>query len=315
MQTKKSLSLLIFLSLFIASSGFALDQEIIPSKPHADLEDELIKSNLYISRFVDNMADGLDLFLAGKQYTTAQNPTSVTLESWLYYSEKEAFKEDFAFNLNLRLPNLEEYWQVTFTNYDETAERGVAQTYIRTQPRTKDYGASVGFFTQLGEVKTTFQPRVSFSGWLKISHTLTFESIVQRGKNYRINPKLQFYADADQGTGSFQGLNFNFVLSKYYNLTLVNEGDYQGRDHNYNVTNGIAVGQWFSSTSNISYNMFANFTNRPNYQLTAFSLSTSFSQILYKNILDYQVVPNLSWAEKHGYAANPGINMRVSLKF
>ncbi|WP_413557393.1 hypothetical protein [Bdellovibrio sp. HCB209] len=296
-------------------SSVARAQADLPPPPPTTFEEDLIEGNKNISRFFDSFAGGLDLFLAGQQYTDKANTTTAVFETSAYYNSKEGLQNDISFDFNLRLPNVEEYWQVTFTSYDETAERGVSQEYLRSTPRTRNPGATFGFMKQLGNVRTSFQPRLSFAGSFKISHTLTFESIAEQSKTYRINPKLQFYADADKGTGMFQGLNFNFSLSRYYSLTFVNEGDYVDREHTYTVTNGVALGQWFSRTANLSYNVFFTSTNRPNYQLYSYNLSVAFSQILYKNILDYQIQPLLDFSQKYDFAVNPGANFHLYIRF
>lgn len=261
------------------------------------------------------MAEGLDLFLAGHQYTSKKNKTALILESSFYYNEKDYYSNATSLNVHLRLPNLEEYWQVAFTSYDETQERGVTQTYLRQNPREQNYGATFGFFRKLGEVRTSFQPRLSFSGTAKISHTLAFESVLQRGENYRANPKLEFYANADKGVGTFQAFNFNFVLSKDLGLTFVNEADYEDRINTYTVTNGVALGQWLSPTANISYNFFVTSQNRPNYQMKSMNVSVSWSQELYKNVLDYQLIPNVDFDHEDKYRGIPGVTLILSLRF
>ncbi|WP_413293555.1 hypothetical protein ACLSU7_00465 [Bdellovibrio sp. HCB185ZH] len=320
---KKSLSLYIKNFALLAttvmvflgtSSAFAAPNDT-PPDDKTTLEEDLINSNIYISRFFDNMADGVDLFLAGQQYTEKPNTTSAVFETASYYNSLEGLRNDLSFDFYLRLPNVEEYWQVTFTSYDETAERGVSQEYLRNQPRQRNAGATFGFFRQLGNVRTSYQPRISFALPLKISHTLTFESIVEKSKSYRVNPKLQFYADADKGTGMFQALNFNFTLNRRFSLTFINEGDYEDRIATYTVTNGVALGQWFSKMANISYNIFFTSKNRPNYHLYSYNFSAAFSQILYKNILDYQIQPNIDFSEEHDFVRNPGVNFHLYIRF
>ncbi len=321
-MSKKSLSLYIknlallgtTVAIFLWTNT-SLAQNKNETEEKTTLEEDLINSNIYISRFFDSMADGLDLFLAGQQYTEAPNTTSAVFETSSYYNSLEGLRNDISFDVNLRLPNVEEYWQVTFTSYDETAERGVSQEYLRTQPRTKNYGATFGFFRQLGNIRTTYQPRVSFTIPVKISHTLSFESIVEKNKSYRINPKFQFYADADKGAGMFQALNFNFALTRRFSLTFINEGDYEDRIATYTVTNGVALGQWFSKTANISYNIFFTSKNRPNYQLYSYNFSAAFSQILYKNVLDYQIQPNIDFSQEHSFVRNPGVNFHLYVRF
>ena len=277
-------------------------------------EQSLISDNIAISQWFDGIAEGIDLFLAGKKMTSRRNKSRLVIEPSFYYSEKDGYSDATAFSINLQLPNVEEYWQVTFSNYDETKERGVSNSYLRQTAREKDYGATFGFFRKLGNIRASFQPRIGFSGTPKISNALIFESVAEK-KGYRVNPKLEFYADADKGTGVFQALNFNIQLTKKVGLTFVNEGDYEDRTHLFTVTNGVALGQWLTPTMSLSYNIFVTSINQPNYQLQEYVFSVIWSHILYKNILDYQLIPHLDFHQDQGFAGNPGVIWNFFIRF
>lgn len=304
------------MAVMISSVGVAKDYAFEPRPPGAteSFEESMIRRNIAVSAWFDGIADGIDLFLAGERYTKKPNETSVTLESAGYYNEADGASSAFNFNVDLRLPNVEEYWQLTFTSYDETEERSVKSRYLRQSPRERNYGASVGLFKKLGEVRTSFRPRITFEGRPAISHSLKFESIAEQ-RTYRINPKLEFYATPSKGAGLFQALNFNWEMSKMYSFTLINEGDYQSRPHIYTVTNGVSLGQAFNQRMSLSYNIFVTSKNRPNYQLDGYNFSVSWNHILYKRILDYQLIPNLDFAQARNFAGNPGVTLNVNLNF
>lgn len=307
-QAKKILCLMV--SLLVHSSGQAAETNL-RNHPWGQ---SLIEDNLVISEWFDGMAEGLDLFLAGKKMTDRRNETQLIVESGFYYSDLNGYSDATSFNINLRLPNVEEYWQVTFTSYDENKERGVSNSYLRQSPRQRDYGATIGFFRKLGDVKTAFQPRISFSGTPKISHALIFESLAER-KGYKLNPRLEFYASADKGPGIFQSLNFNFKLSKSFSLTWVNEGDYEDRTHLYTLTNGLVFTQTFNDVSSINYNFFVTSVNTPNQQLDNYIFSIMWNHQLYKNILDYQIGPNLRFDTDTSFTGNPGVVLNLILLF
>lgn len=278
------------------------------------IEESFIDSNIVVSKWINTVAEGLDLWLAGQQYIDEKNETYAKVVGSAYHNELDGTKTDIAFDLNLRLPNVEEYWLLTFTSYDDTTENGVSQNYFRTAPRERDYGASLGLVSLLGNVKTRFQPRISFDGFMQISNTLAFESLVEK-EDYKINPRLKFYAEPNVGTGTFIALNFNKPLSVIYTFTLINEADYRDRERQFNVKNGFSVGQWFSDKSSIAYNVFVDSISRPNYQMNGYSFSVSWSHTFYRKILDYQVIPNLVFTSAESYRGNPGVNLAVNLRF
>ncbi|WP_155722485.1 hypothetical protein [Bdellovibrio bacteriovorus] len=278
------------------------------------VEETIIRQNVNVSEWLDSVADGLDVFLAGERYTQRPNKTIVTLESSGYYTELDGTSGAFNFNIDLRLPNVEEYWQLTFTSYDENEERDAKTKYLRTEPRERNYGASLSLFKRMGDIRTSFQPRITFEGTPAISHSLKFETIVEE-KSYRINPELEFYATPGKGAGIFEALNFNWPLSAKYSVTLINEGDYQSRPHIFTVTNGLSLGQSFSKSRSLSYAIFVTSSNRPNYQLAGYNFSVTWRHIVLNRILDYDIIPNIDFVRETNFVRNPGVTVNVNLHF
>lgn len=310
--------ILLFLSIAICYSNCnaveTTERESDPSTEET-WEQYLIRKNVETSEWFDGVAEGLDLFLAGKRYTKKPNETSVLLELEGIYNKEDNFSGTANFNVDLRLPNVEEYLQLTFTSYDEIEDRRARNRYLRQTPRDRNYGATIGFFKRLGDVRTSFRPRIQFAEAPAISHSLAFESVVEKRHDYRINPKLEFYATPGRGAGVYQALNFNFYITNEYSLTLINEGDYEGRIHLYTVNHGVSLGQRLNRTQSLGYNFFVTFINTPNYRLEAVNLSAVWDHLLYKNILEYQVIPNLDFRKEHAFTLNPGIITAIKLHF
>jgi hypothetical protein len=300
------------LSLFIVSSCLvALAQE---DSPDEGLEQRLIKGNIAVSEWLDGVAEGLDLFLVGRKLTRKRNETNVKLGNSSYYMADGSFTNSTSLNANLRLPNLEEYWQLKFSNYDESRERGVQANYLRQTPRERNYGATVGLFKKLGNVRAAFQPRISLQNPLNVSHSLAFESVADF-KAYQINPKLEFFANAEKGTGVFEALNFNFQLNPVFSLTWINEGEYEEKVHLYSTTNALALGQVITDRRSLSYSLSLMSNNRPEYHLDVYSLAISWSDLLYKSILDYQLTPHLDFLRDRGFTGMAGVTFSINLNF
>jgi hypothetical protein len=280
------------------------------------IEQSLIRGNIAISNWFDGVADNIDLYLAGKRMIKRKNGTSVRIENRTNSTEGQKVKNDIGLNVNLRLPNVEEYWQVKFTTYDELSEKrgGVQRAVVRPGVRQTNYGASVGVFRKLGSVRTAFQPRVELQNSLKISHSLSFASVADM-KKYEISPKLELYAVADKGTGIFWALNFNFDLDKTHSISLLNDADYVDRLHTKNVMNGISLSESLSKQASVAYSLLFFSNNRPSYHLEGYSLVYSWSELIYKNILDYQVTPHLDFNKSDSFRGRLGLTLNVNLNF
>lgn len=278
-------------------------------------EEQFIEGNIAVSEYFDELADGLDTFIMGKRITRRRNETSVKVSNNTIVLEGAGTQNSTSIGLNLRLPNVEEYWMLKFTSYDESEERrGVQNGYLRQTPRQQNYGASVGVFRKLGNVNTAFQPRIDLGDPLKISHSLTFESLAEL-PNYSVNPKLELFADPKDGAGFYVALNFGFRLSKYYNLTLINNGEYSDKKHLLATANGFSIGQFVDRRTSISYSLIFNGKNQPNYHLESYDLSVAWSQLVYRKIFDYQLIPYLNFAREKGFRGRPGFVLNLNLNF
>ncbi len=65
----------------------------------------------------------------------------------------------------------------------------------------------------------------------------------------------------------------------------------------------------------LAYNTFVTLTNRPNYQLSGYNFSIGWKHVLYRKILDYELIPNVDFREDRNYVYNPGINTTINLNF
>lgn len=281
----------------------------------SDFERELIRDNIAISRYFDGIAEGLDLFLAGKRLTNRKNETSVRVDNSTYALDGGGVTNSFGVGVNLRLPNLEEYWHLKFSSYDEKEEsRGVQRGYLRQTPRETNYGATVGLFRKLGDIKTTFEPRIELQDPLKISHSLEFESVAKMA-GYEVNPKLEFFASPTKGTGTFTALNFHVPLNEDFALTFVNEGEYQDKTHTFGGTNGISLGQSINDWNSMSYDFFLFSHNRDVYHLESYSASVSWWHLIYKKILDFRLTPHVDFTRDRDFTGQAGLVFVLSTNF
>lgn len=318
---RKSPRKVITSTIMIAFSLVALRAEAEAVGPEAPPEKEntwekiFIQDNILISRFFDGVADSLDMFLAGKRLTSRRNETNIHVDNSTYMDDGKGITNQTGIGVNLKLPNLEEYWKVKFTSYDEQEEsRGVRQGYLRQTPHETNYGATVGLFRKLGDIRTSFEPRIELQDPLKISHSIKFSSVATTGK-IEMSPKLEFYANPVSGGGIFVSFNVNQHLSLMHTLTYINEGDYSDRNHTFTVTNGFSLGEVWSDVSSMSYDLTFGSINQPSYHLDNYIFSFSWSHLIYKKILDYRITPHLDFYKADGFVGKSGLVFTVSLNF
>lgn len=281
-----------------------------------NLEESLVTTDKVVSDWFNNVTEGVDVFLVGKKIVKKQKSKSeIVVTNTMYSRESKNLTNLIGISVNPRFPNLEAYWNLKFSTYDDTSIGNRPQGgYARQTPQEKKYAASVGLFRKLNSIRLAFQPRIELQDPLKVSHFLTAESVADF-KSYQINPKLQVFADATLGTGSFQAINFNFPLTKYYSIALLNEGEYLERIHKYSVTNGISLGQILNDTRALSYGISFYSNNQPDYHLDAYSFSITWAHIIYKNLFDYQLVPHIDFVRDENFHGFVGLIFEMNLRF
>lgn len=291
-------------------------EEEEPTEEEFNFEESFLSTDRVVSEWFNSVTEGVDVFLVGKKLVKKQKSKSeIVVTNTMYSRESKNLTNLTGIAVNPRFPNLEAYWNLKFSSYDDTAIGNRAQGgYARQTPQEKKYAASLGLFRKLNKVRVAFQPRIELQDPLKVSHFLTFESLADY-KKFQVNPKFQIFADATLGTGSFQSINFNFPLTKVFSIAQLNETEYQERLHKFSVTNGVSLGQVLTEEEALSYGIFFYSNNQPNYHLDAYSFSVTWSHVLYKNLLDYQLVPHMDFVRDENFRGFVGLIFELNLRF
>ncbi|MCC2678386.1 MAG: hypothetical protein K0R29_962 [Pseudobdellovibrio sp.] len=314
--------LLILFLLHAVSCAFAyetssgMDDEDEATEEEFNFEESFLKTDSVVSDWFNSVTEGVDIFLVGKKMVKKQKSKSeIVVTNTMYSRESQNLTNLTGVSINPRFPNLEAYWNLKFSTYDDTAIGNRPQGgYARQTPQEKKYAASLGLFRKLNKVRLAFQPRIELQDPLKVSHFLTLESLADF-KKFQVNPKFQIFADASLGTGSFQALNFNFPLTDVYSIAQLNEGEYQERIHRFSVTNGVSLGQILNERQTLTYGISLYSNNQPTYHLDAYSFSVAWAHIIYKNLLDYQLVPHLDFVRDENFHGFVGLIFELNLRF
>jgi hypothetical protein len=264
---------------------------------------------------VQDLAEKLDLMLAGKKYSQENNKTRVNLSQLVSLTEGGKFVQSTDVGINLRLPNTEKRWQARFATYDEEQEnRDMQQRRVRTTPRARDPGASVFFFQRLGDFRTSFQPKLQLKNPLEMSYIFKIASETD-AKPVKIAPELQLFADAQNGTGEYFSTAFSGQVLERTQLTFDNEEEYHERDHSFSTRHGISMDHSLNESQAVGWAVIASSINHPQFHLDTLNLSTSFAHEYYKDLLKYVVSPFLGFAKADNFKGKAGISFTLTFIF
>jgi len=263
---------------------------------------------------VQNLADKVDLMIAGRRYVDELNNTRVSVSQLITWKEGGAVDKSTDLGVNLRLPNTERRWQARFATYDEDAEeRNMQQRRVRTTPRPRDPGASLFFLQRLGDIDVSFQPKLQLKNPLEMSYVLKLKSNATY-KKIQVNPEAQFFVDAQDGAGEYFALNFEGALAPRTAWHFDNEEEYHELNHQFSTRHGLAADYGLSDHQALGAAFVAQSLNH-NFHLDTLNLSGSYAEEIYKDLLRYMISPFIGFAKVDNFKGKVGITLTVTVIF
>ena len=277
----------------------------------------LIQKNIEISEDIDNIAQSLDMYLAGKKYKGESNKTKIILRNrvdWTELTKEAAYSLDL--DAQLHLPNLEEKWALRFTSYDANKEeRGINKNRIPRGEREEQYGAALVFASKLADFDVEFQPKLHFDNGFKFSYILGFESEAE-SESMDITNNIELLAQYDRGTGIYYSLGMNFDLSKTWLLGISNDFEYSDQDSLFSSNNGLFFQQILSRKSDLRYGtIYESDNSEVNFRLQQYSYYISYSAQVYKNVAHIIFTPRLVYPRAQNFSQVVGAQLGIDLIF
>ena len=304
-------SLILIACIGLSVHGYAQEKE----EKKETIEQKFIEKNIEISNWLDRTAEKIDVYLVGNRVSNRKNESSIKLQSQSFTTEGKPLTNTFSLSFNPRFPNLEDYMQLKFSSTDDRDDqrRAVSKNLNENQTQ-KNYTPASKLFQKFDSIQTTFQPRISVQNPIKLSHSLSFQS-VSHIQTTVFNPKLELFADADRGVGFYNAFNLQFKISPIYNLTLINDGEYLEKVHLYTVNNGFDINQFINDKLSYGYSLIFTSNNHNGYHLESYTVAFAWNQLIYKKILDVQYIPQLAFLKENRFKGSAGFRLNITLNF
>lgn len=287
-----------------------------PPTPKKTIETRILKATDSVAESVDKTAEKVDLLLAGKKYTKKKNTSSVTFRQFATYQDGQGLKTPTDFGLNIRLPNVEKRWQLRFSSYDEEQDRrNLQQQRVRTTAPPKDYGAGLLFFEKLGNIKTSFQPRLQLKDPLEMIYTLRFENEAEWKPVMRLNSRVELFADPKKGTGEFASIEMRFELAPRLDLGFQNTEEYHERDNFFITQHGLSLDYSLSKTRALGTGFNVSNNNKTKYHLDSYTYSVVIAEQIYADRLLLSLTPFVAFAKGAGFQGKSGVTLQAYVKF
>lgn len=283
-----------------------------------------------LSKHIDDLAREIDLLLAGRRFIKKVNKSTVTLTGFTESIEGQAPRFSGHINMDLRLPNLEEEWKLKFSSYDEEDEfEGLNRNRFGAQPQEQKYGASIAYVKEIESVRATVRPRIELKDPLVSGFLLKLENLVHL-TFMDLRTQLKLFTHSEDGTGQAFTIDLERKLSPSTVLRIFNEQQYLDKDNYFIVAQGpsvlfkitdrMAISPTFSFQS-VNRARVENSTlilpgqDHPGYHLDSYIFYVSYRHQIYKNVLHYQLTPNLAFRKSRSFKGQAGINLNIDVIF
>lgn len=278
-------------------------------------EQRTLEAGKRLGRQIDRAAEAIDITLAGKKYTRKKNTSSLSVTQAMNWKEGGEYRPSTSLGVNLRLPNVERRFQLRFASYDEESEqRDISQTRVRTQPREQDFNAGFLFFQKLGNVTTEFQPQLQLKDPLEMKYLLTFDSSSKAG-NFKLKPKLQFFADPKKGTGQYFKLEMLLELNEFTDLVIENSEEYQGGTRLFLTQNAVSIDHSLSDRKAVSTTLTSRSNSAGKFHHDALVYAATYKEVIYKDQLSYLVSPYITFERIYRYKGRTGMTVSLTVTF
>jgi hypothetical protein len=278
------------------------------------LNRKLLKEQKQISEGIDDLAERLDHFLSGKSDSKKKNETYLKLTGFAELYEGGDLRTDTAVDFSLRLPNLEEHWQVMLSSVEPEDFKSLDRRRYGVAPGARKYGAGVGLVKKLGQFQTLFQPRLIFSDPFSTFYLLQFTSKAKLTR-WSIRPEFRFFADSEKGTGQSAALYFDFEWTPRLIFQFLNEEQYLDLDNLFSTNFGPQLLYQYSPRTGMSTSFTFYSISRPVYHLDHYIVNWSVRHDLYKKILFVQLTPSLKFEELYHFKGRAGYAITLELVF
>ncbi|MCB0308606.1 MAG: hypothetical protein KDD48_04485 [Bdellovibrionales bacterium] len=307
-QMKINLLILLISNLiFFSFLSFAAESQLI---------DKLIVENIEVSEKVDSMADTLDIWLATKRQTLEPNKTKLILKNDFVSKENSELEYTPYIDIDLHLPQLQEKWQISFSNYDrlEDERESFKNSSGHSQLDQKNY-LGLSFTRNIGNLDFSFHPQFDLGSKLYTRYILQLQNVMLKKAKHQFNTVLKFIGDTEKGVGQIVlwEYRFEFLPHWTFNQALLEEYFDGTNEFVFSTRTGVtrsflrrrSLGLVFNTTSN----------NRPSYHLAQYSIQMPWQHEPLKNVFRYEVTPFVEFKKENAFVDVPGLALSTEIQF
>jgi hypothetical protein len=289
----------------------------------------LIDIHNALSDDVVGFSESVDTFFVNDRVIEGRNLTNVRILSSASSIEREGTGGDVAFRVRLKLPRLENMFQVEIDNLDNTFNLDSDPTTQATQNQTQgpaqttnqNFGdntsAGLSFFKDILGIQSKLSFRYLFSDSVPFGNWRV-------SKRFGITDKQallfisDIFGDTKERTGQRTTIYYDIKTNQKDLLRFFNEATYRHENHTYRTVHGVGLYHIYTDRSSIAYIASVSALN-PQTQSTfyaeSYDVSATYRYRVYKRHVFLDVIPAVGFPKKYSFVSNWSATLRLEIIF
>lgn len=271
-----------------------------------------------LSTDIVDISEALDTFIINERVIDGRNTTNVRILGSVATTEREGFSGNAAFRVRLRLPRLENMFQLEIDNLNNNlnldSDTATNQT-LQNTTFSQNASAGLSFFKDILGIQSKlsfrfiFKDAVPFANW-----RLSRRFVVNSKQN--LNLISDVFGDTKNRTGQRTTVYYDISLDKKNLLRFFNEGTYRHEDHTYNTLNGVGLFHTVNDRTLLSYNASVSGLNpqgESHFYANTYDLSTTYRYRVYSQFVYVDLTPKVSFPKKYEFRSNWSLTFHLEI--
>jgi len=312
--------LLFLLPIIVASPLFA--QETPKPEDHIPVlteeqEVKLDQAHENATQWLMEKALWLDSFFDDENYSSEANKSRIKASLKLGYSKKDDFEAKPRLNIRLRLPKLENRLNLVFSGSDESEfdaeETTLTDLNLHEDSDNNEFTAGLQYF-----LREATSENISLNtglSWNYVYAGLRYRRSWDFGEwRSRFINNIRWYTD--DGWEDDVSLQFDrFLFSEDWLFRTELAGEWLEEENGFPHALSFNLYQLLSKKRAMQYQIIFSFDTSPDYTMTDTQLRVKYRQRFYRDWLNLEIEPFVTFPEEDDRETNPGIIFKLEVIF
>jgi hypothetical protein len=275
-------------------------------------------SHKTLSKNITSFAERIDNFFGTERSNTRINKTRIRIYVDTLKQEGKKPYSEGNIKLQLALPRTQDRLQFILESEDDSdkdsspsrAQRATGRAQTEGEKARDSTTAGFRYIMDSAGLKSSIGTGVLFDA---VSPRPFYRFRIFRDAKFGkwlFRPQQELFFVSATGHSTDTDLDLNKILNDTWSFRFVNNIQWNDTDYMVNFQNGPTWFQQINEKIAMSYSAHVFTSNQPAFEVSNYSLSVGFRQLLYKNWFFWTLTPALNFPRLNNFHRTPSLSVR-----